>query len=61
MSFDRSYMYDKDWLYYHSIAVDSSQIWHNENFKNIEEEKYFYDLMLDAIRQKKKIEEIYNF
>ena len=23
--------------------------------------KYFYDLMLEAIREKKKIEEIYNF
>ena len=45
----------------YSIAVDSSRIWHNENFKTIEEEKYFYDLMLDAIREKKKIEEIYNF
>lgn len=61
MSFDRSYMHDKDWLYYHSIAVDSSRIWHAGKFKTIDEEKYFYDLMLDAIREKKKIEAIYNF
>jgi hypothetical protein len=54
-------MEDVDWLYYHRLAVDSSRIWHEGNFKTIEEEIYFYDLMLDSIREKKKIEEMYNF
>ena len=58
---DQSYIYDSDWRYYHSIAVDSSRIWHSGNFDTIEQEIYFYDLMLEAIREKKKIEEIYNF
>jgi len=58
---DSSYMEDVDWLYYHRLAVDSSRIWHEGNFKTIEEEIYFYDLMLDSIREKKKIEEMYNF
>ena len=58
---DSSYMEDVDWLYYHSLAVDSSRIWHEGNFKTIEDEIYFYDLMLDSIREKKKIEAMYNF
>ena len=58
---DSSYMEDVDWLYYHRLAVDSSRIWHEGNFKTIEEEIYFYDLMLDSIREKKKIEAMYNF
>jgi len=58
---DSSYMEDVDWLYYHSLAVDSSRIWHAGNFKTIEQEIYFYDLMLDSIREKKKIEAMYNF
>ena len=58
---DSSYMEDIDWLYYHRLAVDSSRIWHEGNFKTIEEEIYFYDLMLDSIREKKKIEAMYNF
>ena len=58
---DSSYMEDVDWLYYHRLAVDSSRIWHEGNFETIEQEIYFYDLMLDSIREKKKIEEMYNF
>ena len=53
---DNSYMYDSEWKYYHSIAVDSSSIWHTGKFDTIEQEIYFYDLMLDSIRHKKRIE-----
>lgn len=52
---------DTDWRYWHSISIDSSKIWHTNNFKNISEEKYFYDLMLESIKEKQKIEDIYNF
>tara|TARA_R110002110_G_scaffold77763_3_gene204291 strand:- start:5251 stop:5439 length:189 start_codon:yes stop_codon:yes gene_type:complete len=58
--YTESYFHDPEWKYYHSIAIDSSKIWHSGNLDTIEQERYFYDLMLDSIREKKKIEEIYN-
>lgn len=59
--YNKDYLDDSDWKYYHSIAVDASTIWHKGGFKSVGEEKYFYDLMLDSIMEKKKIEEMYNF
>ena len=58
---NKDYLTDTDWLYYHSIAVDASRIWYIGDFKTLGEEKYFYDLMLDSIREKQKIQDIYNF
>ena len=58
---DMSYINNSDWKYHHSVATDASRIWHAGNFKTIEQEVYFYDLMLSSIREKQKIENTYNF
>ena len=58
---NKEYLTDTDWLYYHSIAVDASRIWKAGEFKDIGEEKYFYGLIIEAIREKQKIQDIYNF
>jgi hypothetical protein len=58
---NKDYLTDKVWLYYHSISVDASRIWRTGEFKTLGEEKYFYDLIIDAVREKQKIQDIYNF
>lgn len=60
MKEDFNYINDSRWKYHHKIAVQSSQIWYAGEFKNMKEEKYFYDLMIEAVRDKLIIEDMYN-
>tara|TARA_R110000782_G_C14695300_1_gene401538 strand:- start:374 stop:550 length:177 start_codon:yes stop_codon:yes gene_type:complete len=54
------YINDKEWRYWHSIALDSSIVWHTGTFPNIFCEAEIYNLMLSSIQEKRKIEEKYN-
>ena len=55
------YKNDLTWKYHNSILLDAGMIWKsNENLTKAEE-IYFYKLTLEALRERTKIEDIYNF
>ena len=55
------YKNDPTWKYHNSILLDAGMIWKsNENLTKAEE-IYFYKLTLESLRERTKIEDIYNF
>lgn len=58
---NEEYKKDPTWKYHHSILIDAGNIWKSNDNLTKEEEIFFYKLTLEALREKTKIEDIYNF
>ena len=58
---NEEYKNDPTWKYHQSILIDAGNIWKCNDNLTKEEEIFFYKLTLEALREKTKIEDIYNF
>ena len=55
------YKNDPTWKYQNSICIDAGIIWKKNDNLSKGEEVFFYLMMLDALKERQKIEDIYNF
>jgi|TARA_B110000503_G_scaffold13191_1_gene17961 hypothetical protein len=55
-----TYKNDPDWKYNFSILRDAQKIWSSESLTK-EEDIFFYRLILDSMKECRKIEDIHNF
>ena len=55
------YKTDPTWKYHNGILLDAGRIWKSNDNLTKAEEIYFYKLTLESLREKTKIEDIYNF
>ena len=55
------YKSDPTWKYQNSIYIDAGIIWKKNDNLSKGEEVFFYLMMLDALKERQKIEDIYNF
>ena len=55
------YTNDPEWKYHNSICKDAGNIWQNNEGLTKAEELFFYNMMLEALTERTKIEDIFNF
>jgi hypothetical protein len=55
------YKLDPTWKYHNRILLDASRIWKENDNLTKAEEIFFYKLTLESLRERTKIEDIYNF
>jgi hypothetical protein len=58
---NEEYKNDPTWKYHQRILIDAGNVWKSSENLTKEEEIFFYKLTLEALREKTKIEDIYNF
>ena len=61
MNYTPLYTNDPEWKYHNSICKDAGNIWQNNEGLTKEEELFFYHMMLEALKERTKIEDIFNF
>ena len=55
------YYNDPEWKYHNSICRDAGEVWQNNQGLTKVEELFFYHMMLEALTERTKIENIFNF
>jgi hypothetical protein len=61
MNYTPLYTNDPEWKYHNSICRDAGEIWQNNQDLSKVEELFFYHMMLESLKERTKIEQIFNF
>jgi hypothetical protein len=61
MNYTPLYTNDREWKYHNSICRDAGNVWQNNQDLTKVEELFFYHMMLEALKERTKIEQIFNF